>query len=384
MNKTSYKPLFALALAAFGIGTTEFVIMGLLPQIAVDLKVSMPSAGLLVSGYALGVAAGGPLLALLVAKLPRRRSLIALMALFIAGNIGCSLAPRYGWLMIARIVTALCHSAFFGVGAVMAAGLAPAGKQARAIAVMISGLTLANVMGVPLGTTVGQIAGWRVTFLCVVVVGILALSALILWVPSEADRRPDLRAELGSIRAPVVWLTLAISVIASTSMFYFFTYITPILIQVSGIPATRVSWVLLACGLGLTVGNILGARLADWRPQISVAIALILTATVLFAFTWFEHIQAAAVALVTLWGSCSFSLCAMLQAEAVRHASRAPNIASTLNISSFNLGNAIGACLAALSLNRGLPLSCLPAIAGLIALLGFMLTLPWIGVSVKG
>ena len=227
-------PLLALAVAAFGIGTTEVVIMGLLPDVAADLRVGLPAAGLLVSGYALGVAFGGPLLAMLLFRVPARAMLVGLMALFVAGNLGCALAPTYGLLMSARIVTALCHAAFFGTGAVTAARLAPPDRSARAIALMISGLTIANVVGVPLGTFIGQAAGWRTTFLVVAGIGAVALLGLVRFLPSIETAR-DLGAEIHALKAPPVWLTLAVSTLASTSMFAFFTYVSPILTRDAGV-----------------------------------------------------------------------------------------------------------------------------------------------------
>ena len=374
MDRVLRKPLFALAIAGFGIGTTEFVIVGLLPRVADDLAISIPSAGLLVSGYALGVAVGGPLLSVLMATMPGRRSLLALMSLFIAGNIGCALAPNYDWLMVARVATAFCHAAFFGIGAVIAADLAPVGKRAQAIAVMISGLTVANVLGVPLGTMIGQAHGWRTSFLAVAAIGVLALVALALWVPRTDDRPRDLRAEIKSLLVPQVWLTLAISVVASTSMFTFFTYITPFLTDVSGVPEAQVSLVLLACGIGLTIGNIIGARLADWRALPSLAVMLAISGAVLFVMPWTSTTPIGAAASIIVWGVFTFAVCAVLQAEAVERAGQAPNLASTLNISAFNLGNAIGAGIGAIALTYGLGLPKIPILSGVITLAALALT----------
>lgn len=374
MDDGARKPLLALALAAFGIGTTEFVIMGLLPDVAADLAVTIPAAGVLVSGYALGVAFGGPFLAVLLARVPGRRALLLLMGLFVVGNIGCAIAPGYGWLMAARVLTAFCHAAFFGIGAVIAAGLAPPGKRAQAIALMIGGLTVATVLGVPLGTLIGQAAGWRATFWAVALIGLIACAGLALWLPESESGPRDIRAELRSLRSPPVWMTLLISVIASTSMFTFFTYITPILTDVSAVARENVSWVLLACGIGLTLGNFLGAKLADWRALPSLTSILFVVAIVLFGFTRIGPEPVLATVAVVLWGIAAFSVCAVLQAEVVEQARAAPNLASTLNISAFNLGNAIGAGLGAFALSRGLSLAAIPVLAGIAAVFALVLT----------
>ncbi len=375
MRNAARKPLWALALAAFGIGTTEFVVMDLLPGVAGNLGVSIPAAGLLVSGYALGVAFGGPLLAVALARAQGKRALISLMLLFIAGNVGCALAPSYAWLMAARVLTAFCHAAFFGIGAVIAADLAPAGKRAQAIAVMISGLTLANVLGVPLGTLIGQAAGWRATFWLVSAIGIAALAALAAWLPSKAQcESRNLREEWRTVRQPAVLCMLAISIMASTSMFVFFTYVTPILTQVSGVRLDAVSWVLLACGVGLTGGNVVGARLADWRALPSLGGILALTTTLLLTFVRVGRDPLGATVVLLLWGSVALAVCAVLQSEVVHRARAAPNLASTLNISAFNLGNAIGAALGGLALKRGMPLDRLPVLAAGVAFAALLLT----------
>lgn len=374
MDRAAAKPLAALALAAFGIGTTEFVIMGLLPEVARELGVGIPAAGLLVSGYALGVALGGPLLALLTARLPSRRALFLLLSLFIIGNAACALAPGYGWLMAARVVTAFCHAAFLGVGSVIAAGLVSPDKRAQAIALMIGGLTVATVLGVPLGTLLGQTAGWRTAFWAVTVVGVVAFAGLMFWLPKGDEQRRDLRAELQALRALPVWLTLAISVVASTSMFTFFTYITPILTDVSGVDPAHVSGVLLACGIGLTFGNFIGARLADWRALPSLAGILAAVTLVLISFGFIGAAPLLATFAVIVWGVVAFAVCAILQAEAVGRAEAAPNLAATLNIAAFNLGNAMGAGLGSFALTQGLPMAGIPALAGGVAFLALVLT----------
>lgn len=224
--------LLALALSAFAIGTTEFVIMGLLPEVASDLQVSIPSAGWLISGYALGVAIGAPIMALLTARLPRKKTLLLLMVIFIFGNIMCALGYSYDFLMLARIITALCHGAFFGIGAVVAANLVAPNRRASAVALMFTGLTLANVLGVPLGTALGQALGWRSTFWAVAVIGVLSLMALYSKLPTVKDETPtDLKKELAALRGGGIWLSLLMTVAFAASMFALFTYIAPLLLS---------------------------------------------------------------------------------------------------------------------------------------------------------
>jgi len=259
-------PLLALAMASFGIGTTEFVIMGLLPDVARDLSVTIPQAGMLVSGYAMGVAVGAPILAIATARLDRRHALLLLMGMFILGNLFCGLAPSYPMLMAARIVTAFCHGAFFGLGAVVAANVVPPQRRAQAMATMFAGLTLANVLGVPFGTALGDAVGWRSTFWVVVGIGVVAATALYVWLPQNMPApEVSLLQEARMLGRKQVLLAMLISVIASASLFSVFTYITPILENVTGVSSHHVALVLMVFGVGLTFGNILGGRLGDWR-----------------------------------------------------------------------------------------------------------------------
>ena len=280
-------PLLALAIAAFGIGTTEFVIMGLLPNVARDLAVSIPAAGMLVSGYALGVTIGAPILAIVTAKMPRKQALMSLIGVFIVGNLLCAIAPGYWVLMGARIVTAFCHGAFFGIGSVVAADLVAPNRRAQAIALMFTGLTLANVLGVPLGTALGQAAGWRATFWVVTLIGLLAAAALQVCLPKHIEmRETSILREFDVLKNPQVLMVLGISVLASASLFSVFTYITPILEDVTGFSPHAVTLVLLLFGLGLTVGSTLGGKLADWkvlRSLLSFLLAIVVILTVFAA-----------------------------------------------------------------------------------------------------
>jgi DHA1 family inner membrane transport protein len=368
--------LLALSVAAFAIGTTEFVIMGLLPEVASDLHVSIPSAGLLVSGYALGVAAGAPLLAALTARMERRNALLLLLGLFILGNALCAVAPNYGVLMVARVVAAFCHGSFFGIGAVVASHLVPRGQAARAIALMFTGLTLANVLGVPFGTFLGQWAGWRSTFMAVTGLGVVAAIAVWRLVPSLPDLpSPQMKRELGVLRQPQVLLALLMTVLGFGGVFTVFTYIAPILQQVSHVGVGATGWVLILFGVGTTIGNMLGGRLADWRLMPSLVGVLVLLSLIMLVFAWTMHNTVASVVTVFVWGVAAFATVPPLQMRVVQQASEGPHLASTLNIAAFNLGNAIGAFIGGSMIGMGLGLPSVSVAGAVVALLGLLVTL---------
>ncbi|GAA0606111.1 MFS transporter [Thalassospira tepidiphila] len=368
-------PILALALASFGIGTTEFVIMGLLPDVALDLGVSIPDAGLLVTGYALGVTFGAPFLAIATARMDRRRALLLLISIFILGNFLCAIAPDYWLLMAARVVTAFCHGAFFGLGAVVASNLVAPHKRVQAIALMFSGLTLANVLGVPFGTALGQELGWRSTFWAVLAIGVVAASALYVALPRQiAASTGSLWLEAKSLGKKQVLLAMLISVLASASLFSVFTYITPMLQEITGITPRQVTYVLLLFGVGLTVGNYIGGRLGDWRlmPAIIMAFALLIAILALFTETLTSVIPA--VATVMLWGVVAFALVSPLQMRVVNEASDAPNLASTLNQGAFNLGNAAGAWFGGIAITQGVSYQHIPWLGAAIAVLALLAT----------
>src|SRR5450830_1300215 len=356
-------PLFALAVAAFGIGTTEFVIMGLLPDVARDLGVSAPAAGMLVSGYALGVAAGAPVLAILTAKWQRKRALVGLMCLFILGNVLCAIAPNYNFLMVARVVTAFCHAAFFGIGAVVAAELVPREKRAQAVALMFTGLTVANILGVPRVTALGHAAGWRSTFVAITLIGLAAVIMLWVCLPKKiAMQGGSIFKEFRAIIHPQVQLALLTSTLASVSMFSVLTYIAYILLDVTGFTAHQESWVLLLFGAGITVGGLIGGRLADWRLM-------------LVQFSWSSHYQLPTLITMFVWGAFSFAVVPAAQIRVLDKAKDAPNLASTLNQGAFNVGNATGAWLGGLAISAGLPLTDLPLLGAGVSVLGFLTVL---------
>ncbi|KGD75000.1 arabinose transporter permease [Tatumella morbirosei] len=368
--------LLALALSAFAIGTTEFVIMGLLPEVAGNLQVSIPSAGWLISGYALGVAIGAPIMALVTARLPRKRTLLLLMLIFILGNLMCAMAPNYHLLMLARIVTALCHGAFFGIGSVVAASLVAPNRQASAVALMFTGLTLANVLGVPLGTWFGQLYGWRATFWAVGGIGVLAFIGLALSLPVNHEEKPvDLMSEISALANGKLWLSLLMTVCFAAAMFALFSYIAPLLLQVTGISDKGVSWTLFLMGAGLTLGNILGGRLADWKVSFSLLLSFTLIAVFSLVFRWTSSEIWLAEITLFIWSMATFSTVPALQINVVRHGKDAPHLVSTLNISAFNLGNAIGAWLGGLVIGRGLGLTFVPVTAAALAVVGLLVAL---------
>jgi DHA1 family inner membrane transport protein len=365
--------LLALAMASFGIGTTEFVIMGLLPNVAGDLGVSIPKAGLLVSGYALGVTFGAPILAMATARLDRRRALLLLIGIFILGNFFCAIAPSYGLLMVSRIATAFCHGAFFGLGAVVAAQVVPAEKRAQAIALMFTGLTLANVLGVPLGTALGQAFGWRATFWAVVGIGVAAAITLYAWLPRGLlSPGASLLQEARSLGRAQVLLAMLISVLASASLFSVFTYVAPILENVTRESPHQVTWALVVFGAGLTLGNLVGGRLGDWRLMPSVIAIFILLIGVLCGFTVTDRMPWLALPTLFVWGGLTFALVSPLQMRVMNEASAAPNLASTLNQGAFNLGNASGAFAGGIALTDGLAYGSIPWIGAALAAAGLM------------
>lgn len=364
--------LLALAMSAFAIGTTEFVIMGLLPQVAGDLHVSIPLAGWLISGYALSVAIGAPIMALLTARLPRKHTLLLLMAIFIIGNVMCALAFTYQFLMLARVITALCHGAFFGIGAVVAANLVAPNRRASAVALMFTGLTLANVLGVPLGTALGQVFGWRSTFWAVSIIGVMSLVALFTKLPEAKNEAPtELRKEMAALRGAGIWLSLLMTVSFAAAMFALFTYIAPILTDVTGVTPQGVSWTLLLMGLGLTIGNVVGGRLADWRLSVSLTLTFLLMAALSILFSWTSMYLLAAEITLFFWAAASFAAVPALQINVVAYGKNAPNLVSTLNIAAFNVGNALGAWVGGVVIAGGLGLTAVPLAAAALALFGF-------------
>ncbi|MCQ4080864.1 MFS transporter [Streptomyces sp. RB6PN25] len=356
--------LLALAIGAFGIGTTEFVVMGLLPQVAADFHVTIPTAGLLVTGYALGVLFGAPLMTALGTKIPRKRMLMLLMGLFVLGNLLSALAPSFGLMLVGRIVTSLAHGAFFGIGSVVAAELVAPEKKAGAIATMFTGLTVANVVGVPLGTYIGQAAGWRTTFALVAGLGVVGLLGIAKLVP--ALPRPEglhLRHELAALRNPQVLLAMAMTVLGFGGVFAAITYIAPMMTHVAGFSDSAVTWLLVLFGVGMVIGNLVGGRFADRTLMPMLYTTLGGLAVVLGVFTLTAHSEMLAAITVLLVGALGFATVPPLQKRVLDQAHGAPTLASAVNIGAFNLGNALSAWL-----------------GGLVIAVGFGYTSPnWVG-----
>lgn len=369
--------LLVLALSAFAIGTTEFVIMGLLPEVAGDLSVTIPAAGWLVSGYAFSVAIGAPIMALLTARLPRKTALLMLMGIFILGNLLCAVAADYGLLMLARIITALCHGAFFGIGSVVAASLVPANRKASAVALMFTGLTLANVLGVPAGTALGQIAGWRSPFWAVTLIGVIALIGLWSVLPKKHDEEAvDMRKEVAALRNGSLWLALGTTVLFSAAVFALFTYVAPLLGEVTQVSPRGITWSLVLIGLGLTLGNILGGRLADWRLGTTLAGVFATMAIVSTVLSWTSASLIPAEITLFIWAAAAFAAVPALQVNVVRVGGAAPNLVATLNIGAFNVGNAIGAWVGGSVIDHGLGLTRVPlagAVLSVLALIAVMI-----------
>ncbi|MFC5788652.1 MFS transporter [Agromyces tardus] len=348
--------LIALAIGGFGIGLTEFVIMGLLPEVASDFGVTEAAAGWFISGYALAVVVGALGLTAATTRLPRKPVLIGLLVLFVAGNTISALAPSYGVMMTGRVVAALCHGAFFGIGSVVAASLVAPEKKAGAIAIMFTGLTAANVLGVPFGTFLGQQFGWRATFWAISAIGVLALIGIAALVPNlrTDGAAPSLRRELTAFRSGQVWLSLTVTVLGFGGMFGAFTYIAYTLTEVSGFAAEAVPWLLVLFGAGLVVGNQAGGRLADRSIDGTLLGFLAALVVVLALFAWLAPSPVATAVLLFLMGAFGFGTVPGLQSRVMRYAEHAPTLASGANIGAFNLGNALGAWAGGVAIAAGL------------------------------
>lgn len=347
--------LLALALGGFGIGLTEFVIAGLLTPVANDLGVSVPTAGYLVSGYALAVVFGALALPPLLAKWAPKRALLLLMVLFVVGNAISALAPGYAALLAGRVVAALAHGAFFGIGSVLASALVAKENQAGAISIMFGGLTLANVLGVPMGTFVGQQWGWRATFATIAVVGVVSFAGIAALVPdarAESSER-SLRAELAVFSRAQVWYSLGMTVLVFGGMFGAFMYIEPLLTRVTGFDDGAVPWLLVLFGVGLFGGNLLGGRLADAALRRTLTTWTLALGIVLVVFALVPGNKVAAAALLLAMGFFGFGTVPGLQMRVMRYADEAPTLASSANIAAFNVGNFLGVWIGGLAIAAG-------------------------------
>ncbi|MEU6037448.1 MFS transporter [Actinomadura sp. NPDC047616] len=347
--------LLALAIGAFGIGTTEFVIMGVLPEVAGDFDVSIPTAGWLVTGYALGVVLGAPLLTVMGTKVSRKKMLMLLMGLFVVGNVLSAVAPVFGVMLVGRVIASLAHGAFFGIGSVVAADLVAPEKRASAISLMFMGLTVANIVGVPLGTYIGQAAGWRVTFAIVAALGVVGLLGVAGLVPETGRPKGDgVRSEFAAFRNVQVWLAMAMTVLGYGGVFAAITYIAPMMTEVAGYSAGAVTWLLVLFGIGMFAGNLLGGRFADKALMPMLFAALGALALALLAFTATAHDKLLAAVTLTLIGALGFATVPPLQKWVLDQAAAAPTLASAANIGAFNLGNALAAWLGGIVIAAGL------------------------------
>jgi DHA1 family inner membrane transport protein len=361
--------LLALAISAFGIGTTEFIMMGLLPEIAAAFHVTIPTAGDLISGYALGVVVGAPLLTAASVRLSRRTVLIGLMAVFTVGNLFAAIAQSYTMLLAARVLTGLPHGAFFGAGSVVAADMVPSNKRATAISMMFAGLAVANVIGVPAGTLISQHVGWRFAFVLIAVIGVASIAVIWLMLPPKPQSTgATLGPELATFRRPQVWLALAVGTFGFAGVFAVYSYVEPMMTHVAGYSTTSVNWLLALFGIGMTVGNFVGGRLADRALMPSMYGALAALSLLLAVFVATAHNQVMAAVTLFLIGAAGMACVPIIQTRIMDVARGAPTLAAAANHSAFNVANATGAFL-----------------GGLVIAAGFGWTAPsWVGAGLAG
>ncbi len=366
--------VIALSLSGFAIGVTEFIIAGILPDIATDLGVSIPTAGLLVSGYALGVVVGAPLLTVLAARIERKRLLVQLMGLFLIGTLLSALAPTYTVLMAGRVISALAHGAFFGVAMVVASGLVAETKKGRAVSMVAAGLTLSTILGVPAGTLIGQNFGWRWAFWMVVVFGALGLAGISALLPrTPAPEGASLKTELQVLRRPQVLLILLTTVLGFGGVMTSYTYIAEMVTTVTGFEPSAVTMIMVLFGVGMFVGNLVSGRLADRAPKTAMCGSLAALVAVLAVFTLTVHDQIATCVTVFCFGAATFATIAPLQMLIMAKADGAPTLASASNIAAFNLANAAGPLLGGRIIAAGLGYAALNWAGALVSLAGLIL-----------
>ncbi|WP_011300691.1 MFS transporter [Cupriavidus necator] len=378
----SRRALLALGVGSFGIGTGEFVIMGLLPDAARDLAITIPQAGHLISAYALGVVIGAPLLAVLGARLPRRNLLIALMAAFAIGNFASAFAPSYASMLIARLLTGFPHGTYFGVAALVAAGLVPRERRGQAVGLVMLGLTVATLVGVPIAATVGTWLGWRAAFMIVGAIGALTAWLVWCWVPFfPADRKASPLRELTALRRKQVWLTLGIGAIGFGGMFAVFSYIKPAMLEVAQMPASAIPFVLALFGMGMVTGNLVGAKLADKALMPAIGGVLVWSALVIGAFTltaphaWLAAVNVLLIGTVVALGPA-------LQIRLMDVAGDAQTLAAALNHSAFNMANALGAWLGGVSIAAGLGWTSTGWVGALLAV-GGLIVFAWSALAMQ-
>ena len=370
--------LFALAIGAFAIGTTEFTPMGLLPVIAEGVGADIPKAGMLVTAYAVGVMVGAPIMTLLFSRYGKRSALMALMVIFTVGNLLSALSPNYTTLLLSRLVTSLNHGAFFGIGAVVAASVVPKDKQASAIAAMFMGLTVANIGGVPAATWIGQQIGWRPAFAGTAALGLITIAALWFALPKgERGTTPDVRRELSVLTRPEVLLAMATTVLGAGAMFALYTYVAPVLTDITHASPGFIAFALVLIGVGFTLGNSIGGRLADWSLDGATRLILAALAIVMALLPLILATRIGAMIGLVVWGAAAFGAVPPLQMRVMQSATQAPGLASSVNIGAFNLGNAVGAALGGAAISAGFGYAAVPIVGALLATGG--LGLAWIG-----
>lgn len=361
-------PLIALFLAAFAFGTAEFVIAGILPEVATGLGVTVPVAGYLISGYAIGIAVGGPLLAVATKKMTRKSLILLLGGIFTLGQVLCAIAPSFELLMAARVIVAVVHGTYFGIAAIVAVSLVPPEKRGFAVALILSGLTVSNILGVPGGTAIGNVLGWRATFWAVGIIGLLATLTVAVFLPrsaASATTAGDFKREFKVLGRQQIVASLLIVILVMIGQYSLFTYITPLLTNITGLPTATVPWLLLLYGVGSTIGVFVGGRLADWKLMPSL-IAILALQAVMFATIFFVSPYPIVMAIATiLWGGVNFAFGSPVQSRVLAWAADAPNLASALIPTGFNIGIAVGAILGANVIASGPGYAYLPLIGAI-------------------
>ena len=365
------KKLLPLALGGLGIGSTEFVMMGVLPDVAREFNISIPQAGHMISAYALGVVIGAPTLVAASSRIAPKKILFGLMVMFTVFNSLSAFAPNEFVLLLSRLLSGLPHGAFFGVGSVVASRIADKGKQARAISIMFSGLTVANLLTVPLGTYIGHFYSWRYTFGAIGLIGLITLASIYFILPSlEASKTSNLKKEFEVFKRPEPWLIFLITAIGTGGLFCWISYIAPLMTEVSNFSASVVPYILMVAGLGMVIGNFIGGKLADNLKPVTACIVLLLAmAVTLLLIYFFSWSQTMSILLTFAAGSCSLALAAPIQMLMIESSKGAEMIGASITQAAFNLGNALGAYLGGLPIAAGLGYTS-PSIVGLIMALG--------------
>jgi DHA1 family inner membrane transport protein len=364
--------LIWLTIGAFAIGMTEFIVMGLLPNVAHDLHVSIPKAGQIITSYALGVAIGAPVLTIVTHSLPKKKLLILFMGIFILGNAFSMMAPNYYFLITARIITALAHGTFLGVGSLIAMKLVSPGKKGSAVSLVLAGLTIANIIGVPFGTFIGQLFGWRMSFGVITLFGIVSLIGIHLYIPViQNQKASSLVLEVKGVLNSKVILTLLVGLLGCASLFSLFTYISPLLQSISGFKENNVTWILILFGVGVTLGNIIGGRLSDWKPLLYLIINFLVLAVILAVMSFILKEPFIVILFVFIWGMAAFSILPGIQLRTMLLAGDSPTLTAVSNHSALNLGNAMGASLGGVVIAH-LGLATLPLFASILAFLALL------------